>query len=232
VIHRVEIELPLEGLSAPRQVDFISDIHIRNRGALDTFIAATREPRSEVLVLGGDYAEKLRYLMPLFDHLRAVYPRIYAVYGNNDHGARRRLEAIARRTGIRFLEDEFVDLDGIHLLGTRDPARDKPRVPPWPAEGPVLVLSHSPDILLGMDPDRPATVLAGHVHGGQIRIPFWPWWWSHTRVGRRHGEGLSHRGRITIFTGRGIGCSLLDIRNVPREIYTITLEPVDSRGRA
>jgi predicted MPP superfamily phosphohydrolase len=225
LIRRLEVDLPLEGLTAARRVDFISDIHIRNRRALEEFIEATRGPRSDVLFLGGDYAEKLRYLLPLFDHLAAVYPRVFAVYGNNDHVARRRLEAIARRTGVRFLEDEVVDLDGIRLVGTRDPARDKPRLPPLPADGPVLVLAHSPDILLQMDEARPATVLAGHVHGGQIRIPFWPWWWSHTRVGRRYGEGLSRRGRITIFTGRGIGCSLVDLRNVPREIYTVTLSP-------
>ncbi len=215
----------MPGLLASRRVDFISDIHLRTADDLERFVAASSSPGSDVLLLGGDYVEKQRYIKPLFDHLQKTYRRIFAVYGNNDHIAHRRLSVIARRPRITFLFDEVVDMDGIRLLGTRDPAKSTPCLPAMPA-GPLIVLAHSPDILLDLPPRRPLLVLAGHVHGGQFRIPGWPFWWSHTKIGRAHAEGKSRRGRNEIFVGRGIGCSLLTLRNVPQEIYTISLEPV------
>lgn len=216
--------MPVHGLGAPRTIDFISDIHIRDRRALDEFLAATSQPASDVLLLGGDYCEERRFLLPLFEHLAARWPLILAVSGNNDHIYRGRLVALQRRLGFRFLEDEVARIGELHVLGTRDPERDKPRIPDRLPD-PLLVLSHSPDILFALPTDRPATVLAGHVHGGQIRIPGCPFWWSHTRIGRRHGEGRSRRGSVELFVGRGIGCSLVDIRNVPREVYTVRLLP-------
>lgn len=230
-IRRVHLHLPLVGLDRPRRIDFISDLHIRTADDLERFKAASSDPGSDVLLLGGDYVEKRRYLKPLFDHILRTYDRVFAVFGNNDHVSRVRLAAIARRPRIRFLFDEVVDLDGVHLLGTRDPARDHPVLPELPRD-PLLVLSHSPDILLLLPPRRSLLLLAGHVHGGQFRIPFWPFWWSHTRIGRTHGEGRSRRGRNEIFVGRGIGCSLLTLRNVPQEIYTITLAPDEQNGAA
>lgn len=224
VIRRIEFELPVEGLGLARTVDFISDIHIRDQSALDEFRAAVNESTSDLLLLGGDYCEEQRFILPLFEHLSSIWKVIFAVRGNNDHVYASRLVAIERRLGIRFLEDEAVTLDGLTLLGTRDPVKDTPRLPALPL-APLLVLSHSPDILLDLPEDVPASVLAGHVHGGQIRIPGSPLWWSHTRVGRRFGEGRSTRGRTELFVGRGIGCSLVDIRNVPREFYSVKLVP-------
>lgn len=224
-IARVAVDLPLAGLTEPRTVDFISDIHLRNQPALDDFISASRAVTSDVLLLGGDYCEQRQFLEPLFEHLAACYPRIFAVYGNNDELVADRLESFQGRSGVRILRDESVAMDGFTLWGTRDPEHETPRPPPL-GVAPLLVLSHSPDILLTLPADRAVSILAGHVHGGQIRIPGISWWWSHTKVGRRYGEGRSTRGRNELFVGRGIGCSLMDIRTVPREIYTVTLRPV------
>ncbi len=223
-IRRVDVELPVEGLGTARTVDFISDIHIRDQQALDEFRSAVSDSTADLLLLGGDYCEERRFLLPLFEHLASIWRVIFAVRGNNDHIYAGRLAALEHRLGVRFLEDEIVALDGLTLLGTRDPAKDVPRLPPLPL-APLLVLSHSPDILLDLPEDAPASVLAGHVHGGQIRVPGSPLWWSHTRVGRRFGEGRATRGRTELFVGRGIGCSLVDIRNVPREFYSVRLTP-------
>lgn len=218
-IQRVELALPLAGLRAPRTIDFISDIHLRSERNLEEFIQATRMPRSETLFLGGDYVERASLAEPLFDHLRERYARIFAVKGNND------VPCVCGEH-LPFMNDEIIEWDGVHVLGTRDPARDKPELPRLP-QGPLLVLSHSPDILFKLPPERKLLILAGHVHGGQYRIPGMRYWWSHTRIGHRYGEGHVRRGENDIFVGRGIGWSSLPLRNVPREIYTITLEPYD-----
>lgn len=195
----------------------MSDMHIRSDRDLDRFVEATRTPGAETLLLGGDYSEKAEYIEPLFSHLIPLYSKIYAVYGNNDEGL------IEPR--VRFLQDEIVEWEGVSLLGTKDPARDHPLPPRLPPD-PLLVLSHSPDILFDLPTERALVVLAGHVHGGQFRIPFSPVWWSHTRIGRQYGEGHSRRGKNEVFVGRGIGYSVLPLRNVPPEIYTITFNPV------
>ncbi len=223
-IRRVEVRLPVEGLAGSIEVDFFSDLHVRSQDDLEEILEAAEAPRARMLLMGGDYVEKIRFLDPLFDRLSPLYETVLAVVGNNDLVFEKALALAAERNGARLLRDEVARLGPLSVLGTSDPVYKRPSLPPLPP-APLLVLSHSPDILIDLPPAAPLSLLTGHVHGGQVRFSFWPWWWTHTRVGRAHGEGHSRRGRQHVFTGRGTGTSLLPIRNVPRELYTVTLVP-------
>ena len=90
-------------------------------------------------------------------------------------------------------------------------------------DDPVLLLAHEPDIFPRV-PARVALTLAGHTHGGQIRVPLlWPLFVP-SRYGARYAYGhIVEGGRHLIVSG-GLGTSIIPARlGVPPEILHITL---------
>ncbi len=88
---------------------------------------------------------------------------------------------------------------------------------------PVILLAHEPDIFTQVS-DRVAITLAGHTHGGQIRIPFiWPSFVP-SAYGARFAYGhIVETNRHMIVSG-GIGTSKVPLRNgVPPEILRVEL---------
>jgi predicted MPP superfamily phosphohydrolase len=89
-------------------------------------------------------------------------------------------------------------------------------------DAPVILMAHEPDIFPKV-PHRVALTLAGHTHGGQIRIlgyaPFVP-----SRFGLRYLYGHKvENGRDLIVSG-GLGCSSLPVRfGSPPEIVVVDL---------
>lgn len=88
---------------------------------------------------------------------------------------------------------------------------------------PAILLAHEPDIFPQV-PDRIALTLAGHTHGGQIRIPYvWPRWVP-SAYGARYAYGhVVENGRHLIVSG-GIGTSRVPMRlGVPPEVVRVRL---------
>jgi len=88
---------------------------------------------------------------------------------------------------------------------------------------PVILLAHEPDIFVTV-PERVSLTIAGHTHGGQIRVPFVPPVWAPSAYGARFAYGhIVERGRHMIVSG-GLGCSKVPLRlGVPPEIVRVTL---------
>jgi hypothetical protein len=88
---------------------------------------------------------------------------------------------------------------------------------------PVVLMVHEPDIFPQV-PQRVALTLAGHTHGGQIRVPFiWPAFVP-SKFGARYAYGhIVEDGRHLIVSG-GLGTSIIPARlGVPPEIVHIEL---------
>src|SRR5579885_1427819 len=88
---------------------------------------------------------------------------------------------------------------------------------------PVILLAHEPDIFTRV-PERVALTVAGHTHGGQIRLPLLAPVWAPSQYGARFAYGhIVERGRHMVVSG-GLGCSKVPLRlGVPPEIVRITL---------
>jgi predicted MPP superfamily phosphohydrolase len=88
---------------------------------------------------------------------------------------------------------------------------------------PVVLLAHEPDIFPDV-PERVALTLAGHTHGGQIRVPMVPPVWVPSRYGARFAYGhIVERGRHMIVSG-GLGCSKVPLRlGMPPEVLRVEL---------
>ena len=90
-------------------------------------------------------------------------------------------------------------------------------------DDPALLLVHEPDIF-PVVPERVALTLAGHTHGGQIRLPFvWPHFVP-SQYGARYAYGhVIENDRHLIVSG-GLGTSIIPARlGVPPEILHVTL---------
>jgi uncharacterized protein len=90
-------------------------------------------------------------------------------------------------------------------------------------DDPVLLMVHEPDIFPRV-PERVALTLAGHTHGGQIRLPLiWPKFVP-SRYGARFAYGhIVERERHLIVSG-GLGTSIIPARlGVPPEIVHVEL---------
>ena len=90
-------------------------------------------------------------------------------------------------------------------------------------DDPVLLLVHEPDIFPRV-PDRVALTLAGHTHGGQIRLPLvWPLFVP-SEYGSRYAYGHIVEERRHLIVSGGLGTSILPARlGVPPEIVHVML---------
>jgi predicted MPP superfamily phosphohydrolase len=92
------------------------------------------------------------------------------------------------------------------------------RSPYVPPGTPTVVLSHTPAVALEASQRGIEAVLAGHTHGGQIRLPFLgaltarDAMGSYYDYGRYYFASPNRRGLTTLFINAGVGTSVLPIR--------------------
>ena len=116
-------------------------------------------------------------------------------------------------------------------IGAHWPDRDQPKVAlaPVPEGTPRLVMMHNPNSFEALPPNTAPLAVAGHTHGGQIRLPFTPeWsWLIFMREDEVHADGwIKGYGQPgnRLYVNRGIGFSIIPIRlNCPPEITLFTL---------
>jgi hypothetical protein len=228
----------------PLRIAVLTDLHVgsfRNGlDRLDEVVARTNAERPDLVVILGDLVihDVLlgRFVPPetTAAHLAGLHAPhgVVAVLGNHDwwlDGPRVRGDL--ERAGIRVLENEATPIDegarrfwvaGLADLWTR-PVNISRALARVPADEPVLLLTHNPDVFPGVPP-RVALTLAGHTHGGQVALPILGRPVVPSRYGQRYAYGLVVEGGRALFVSPGIGTSLLPVRfRVPPEISVVTL---------
>jgi uncharacterized protein len=130
----------------------------------------------------------------------------------NAYGQRFWLAGIGDQIAIRFGHGRFRGVDDLpgtlSRIGTDDP---------------ILLMVHEPDIFPRVPP-RVALTLAGHTHGGQIRLPLiWPLLVP-SQYGARYAYGHIVEERRHMIVSGGLGTSIIPARlGVPPEIVHIAL---------
>jgi predicted MPP superfamily phosphohydrolase len=90
-----------------------------------------------------------------------------------------------------------------------------PRVPPGT---PVVVLSHMPDVAPEASRRGLAAVIAGHTHGGQVRLPIFGALTTRSSLGSFYDMGRfefaapNARGLTTLYINSGVGMSVAPVR--------------------
>jgi predicted MPP superfamily phosphohydrolase len=226
----------------PLRIAVLTDLHVgsfRNGlERLDEVVARTNAQSPDVVVILGDLVIHGvilgRFVEPEATTARLARLRapVVAVLGNHDWwlgGAR--VRSALESAGIRVLENDAVPMGdgrrrfwiaGLADLWTR-PVNIPRALSGVPAEEPVLLLTHNPDVFPDV-PARVALTLAGHTHGGQVALPFVGRPILPSRYGQRYAYGLVVEEGRALFVSPGIGTSLLPVRfRVPPEISIVTL---------
>ena len=98
-----------------------------------------------------------------------------------------------------------------------------------PDAGARILLTHNPDLVLelaDLGGPPPDLVLAGHTHGGLVRLPGFGALISTTKLGRRYDAGLFDFQGIPLYITAGVGPSVVPVRFFdPPEIVLLTLVP-------
>ena len=226
----------------------LSDIHLDEYTEpffLEKIAARVNSLSPDLVLLTGDFVTRGSLTFVAANHAAQRCAEIlktircsekHAVLGNHDVTVGAALVTSAlQRQGIPVLRNQFTVLtrngDSLVLGGTADPGTEYPNlnlaVPERPA-GPVILMSHAPDYadFVVEHPRGPCVdlMLAGHSHGGQIRLPVLgpvvlpP-------LGRKYVQGPYELRGMQLYVNRGIGTVGLPFRlNCSPEISHFTLQ--------
>jgi predicted MPP superfamily phosphohydrolase len=241
------LRLQIEGWprwQRPLRVAFLSDLHtgshaddvIRLRSIIDE--AAALAP--DLVLFGGDYVNMQpfgggrvppRTIAAILSRLDAPLGR-FAILGNHDYvyGERAVADAFEHhgipvldhaRRSMRF-QNHPIDLVGVpdaHVTRTEAYALLAGLSP----HKPTIVLAHDP-VWFAHLPAGPHFMLAGHTHGGQIKLPGVGVVRTATKAPRRWIHGLVEERGQYLYVTSGIGTSGVPVRwGVPPEIAVLDM---------
>lgn len=208
---------------------------------LAAIVAQANALEPDLVVLTGDYqgakwfGQDYRNLDVVVRPFRALRSRLgtYAVRGNHDDAYWS--PKVIPRYRVTYLQNSHADAGPIVVAGVDDLSEGTPDVAAAlagiPADKPVLLLMHEPASFPQV-PARVALTLAGHTHGGQLRLPLLDWL-TMDALTRRYARGLFVEDGRRLIVSSGVGTTALPLRlGVPPEIVVVTLHGEDhSTGR-
>lgn len=220
------------------RVAVIADLHAGSnyigKDKIDAVVRMTDAAHPDLILLAGDYVSGVDHIWggphvsiaAIARHLKplAAPLGVHAVLGNHDNWTDpAAITAALRAAGIDVLDNRAQPLpDGLVLAGigdwasgAADPARALAGLPPGTR---ALCLTHSPDVFAHL-PDTCALTIAGHTHGGQVRLPLIGAPVTGSRHGQRYLSGLVREGNRSLFVSTGIGTSVMPVRfGVPPQV--------------
>jgi len=222
----------------------IADLHVgspfNGMAKVDAIVETVRESRPDMVLLAGDYVIQgvlggrfvpPETIAPVLGRMSAPLG-VWAVLGNHDwwlDGPRVRgaLEA----AGIPVLEDAARPVRrgecAFWLAGIGDFWQARHDVhaalSAVPQGAPVIAFTHNPDVFPQV-PERVTLTIAGHTHGGQVRVPLVGRPIVPSRYGERYAIGTVVEEGRHLFVTSGVGTSILPVRFlVPPVVSVLTL---------
>ena len=225
----------------------------------ECLLQAIDEIRPDMILIAGDILTakpkaSLETAVDLLTKLAGKYP-IYYGNGNHEHRLKlypenygdmaERYEEALQKIGIRRLVNEHTVLEesGICIYGSEidklyykrfgiqpmDPEYLKSLLGQPSAEKYTILIAHNPDYFPKYADWGADLVLAGHVHGGMVRVPIWgkgvvsP----NVRLFPKYDGGEFTLGKTRMLLSRGLGMHTIPIRLFnPGEVLEVDLLPV------
>ncbi|MDH3224068.1 MAG: metallophosphoesterase [Gemmatimonadota bacterium] len=233
------------------RIAVLTDLHVgspfHSLDKLDRIVDRTLSANPDLIVILGDLVIH-GVLGGTFVPPEAIAQRlgrleaergVFAVLGNHDHWLdARRVRRSLEDQGIVVLEDSAAALSSgdppVWIAGVSDfwegPHDVAKALATVPASASVLIITHNPDIFPEVPP-RVALTIAGHTHGGQVRVPFLGTPIVPSNYGERFASGHVVEGGRHLFVATGTGTSMLPVRfRVPPTISLLDLSDPDDGG--
>jgi predicted phosphodiesterase len=166
------------GAIAHRFVQF-TDVHFKGREDYFQHVVDTINGlKPDFALFTGDLIERARFAPKALEYLGKLQMPLYGVPGNHDHWSRAPFGAFKSTfaaTGGAWMQDEqrFIRDGRVQLVGMD---RFHYRCDPIPGAFNILMV-HYPGWVDYLPPRNGAPqfdlILAGHTHGGQVRLPFY-----------------------------------------------------------
>jgi uncharacterized protein len=218
----------LEGLRVAHLSDFHLGVPSRGARAVERAVEWVASRRPDLVCVSGDLLSRPRGERRLRELAARLGPRCYAVLGNHDYGDSR--DPFARKSPLVELgpatlladDSRTIDLRGLKVqIAGGDPrsywyriARPEELVDPE-ADFRIL-LCHYPGVIDRLPEGAYHLVLSGHLHSGQITIPYGTGKLrlAHLRPG--YFEGLYVRPTGTLHVSPGLGTTFVPFRFAAR----------------
>lgn len=249
-VQQRRIDVPVVGL--PPALDGLSILHLSdfhagspslNVRAMRKAVAFGVQEQPDMVVITGDIITHRRAEADVVEQLARLDPPLgmYGALGNHDTGSTR--DPFSRgyvpeswgEAPLHVLRDRSVTVEAggelIEIAGVEpDPwteGRSRPELLFASDASLKILLVHFPDAVDALPAGACSLVLAGHLHGGQICLP-WPGGklrLSHTAW--RYLEGTHRVGDTTLVVSRGLGTTLMPFRFLARpEVALLRLAAV------
>lgn len=222
------------------KVVFASDFHVKKNQEkrLIKVIKKINAQNADIILLGGDYvngtdiennlvfSENAKY----FSGIKSRYG-VFAVLGNHDSWYDAdAVKKILENSNIKVLSNSGIVVNSpktkIFIAGVEDLMTGDVNIKKALKNqiSPTILLSHNPDVF----PDVPNSVditFAGHLHDGQVFIPFFGPLWVPSKYGNRYLSGEIIENSRRMIVSKGIGTSTINIRfNCLPEIVVVDFE--------
>lgn len=208
----------LDGVRIAHLSDFHLGLPSRGARAVERAVAWTKERDPDLVCLTGDLVSRPRGEAKLRKLVREL-PRCYAILGNHDLAiSRDPFSKAVELEGLepaRLLFDEGAEVhmrrERVWIVGL-DP-RSRGREPRLRQDAALtILLTHFPSVL-----DRPAAegfdlVLAGHMHDGQICVPYPGGKLRLAHPSARYTHGFYRRGGTVMHVSPGLGTTFVPFR--------------------
>jgi uncharacterized protein len=177
--------------------------------------------KPDIIVLTGDYlnidyntdARAISDARNLLSQLKAPYG-VYAIPGTRGVDRPEVIEKLFEGLDIHFLRDETEKVElpggdlyilGLQVLGDGDRWRLQELIDDIPSNAYTLLLYHTPDMAEYASNEGVNLYLAGHTHGGQVRLPGYGALVTFSKFGKKYEMGKYELGHTLMYVSRGIG---------------------------
>ena len=220
----------VQGLNG-KKIVFVSDFHIATHGRarLKRIVKKINKINPDLVLSGGDYIKGHtgKHTLDIEEQakeLAEIKAPIISVLGNHDAWYDKyHVQKALEDNGITVLKNSNTKFKDLYIAGVEDMQTSIPQVETAleGVESPVILISHTPDIYYDVK-DKVDLILAGHVHGGQIRLPFFGALICPSKYGTKFSCGNFKETKNRMIVTRGLGTSILSLRfNDPPEIVVL-----------
>ena len=160
-----------------RFIHFTDLHHKGDRKYLQAVVEKINSLTPDFVCFTGDIIEEEKYLAEALEILSGIKAPMFGVPGNHDYWSKASFEPIHKcfsATGGAWLMDEQRLIAGrkINLIGITCSHNNQALLPLNPAVKNILLM-HYPACAKKLGAQKFDLMLAGHSHGGQVRIPFY-----------------------------------------------------------